>query len=83
MKSRVPLRTVVQIVAVIAEEFVALLESLGRLHAQNPPESGVGEIRELCVGRERVVNFVSKTGAVLPEVSVLERNVQNLFLLLV
>ena len=83
MQSFVPFRAVFQIVAVVAEQLIAFLQPLRRLDAQDPTESGVGEIREPRVRNERVVDFVSESGAVVLPISVLQRNVQNLLLLLV
>ena len=83
MEGRVPFGTVVQIVAVIAKEFVAFLQSLGRLHAQDPSEPGMSEVRESGVGEERVVDFVSESGAIVAEIPKLQGNVQYLLLFLV
>lgn len=83
MELLIPFRTVIQVVAVVAKELVALFQCLGSLHAENAAEAGVSKVRKFSVRQERVVNFVGETGAVVFEVPVFERNVQDLFLLLV
>ena len=79
----VPHWAVFQVVTVIAEELGVLRDGLERPDAENPAKTWVRKIAEATVWEEGMIDLVSQGGAILAQVPLLWRNVQNLLLLLV